>query len=72
MTGSKGRKLLLLKDNKLSLEQVFLRLTEADSSEAEKLLNKGDETAEDVAEVEVQTEEETAEVSPKTESEEEN
>lgn len=69
---SRGRKLLLLKDNKLSLEQVFLRLTEADSSEAEKLLNKGDETAEDEAEVEVQIEEETAEVSPKTESEEEN
>ena len=71
---SRGRKLLLLKDNKLSLEQVFLRLTEADSSEAEKLLKKGDETAETEAETEteVKVEEETPEVSVKTEIEEEN
>ena len=67
---SRGRKLLLLKDNKLSLEQVFLRLTGADSSEAEKLLNKDDETAE--VEVEVSAETEDGEVSVKTESEEEN
>lgn len=71
---SRGRKLLLLKDNKLSLEQVFLRLTEADSSEAEKLLNKGDETAEVEVktEVSVEVEEETPEVSVKIEVEEEN
>ena len=71
---SRGRKLLLLKDNKLSLEQVFLRLTEADSSEAEKLLNKGDETAEVKVETEVsvEAEEETPEVSVKIEVEEEN
>ena len=67
---SRGRKLLLLKDNKLSLEQVFLRLTGADSNEAEKLLNKDDETAE--VEVEVSAETEDGEVSVKTESEEEN
>lgn len=67
---SRGRKLLLLKDNKLSLEQVFLRLTGADSNEAEKLLNKGDETAE--VEVEVSAETEDGEVSVKIEVEEEN
>ena len=71
---SRGRKLLLLKDNKLSLEQVFLRLTGADSNEAEKLLNKGDETAEPQVEVatEVSVTEETTEVSVKIEVEEEN
>lgn len=71
---SRGRKLLLLKDNKLSLEQVFLRLTEADSSEAEKLLNNDNEAVEveTETEIEVQVEEETPEVSIKTESEEEN
>ena len=71
---SRGRKLLLLKDNKLSLEQVFLRLTGADSSEAEKLLNKGDETADPQVEVEteVSVTEETTEVSVKIEVEEEN
>ena len=67
---SRGRKLLLLKDNKLSLEQVFLRLTGADSNEAEKLLNKGDETAE--VEVEVSAETEDGEVFVKIEVEEEN
>ena len=71
---SRGRKLLLLKDNKLSLEQVFLRLTGADSNEAEKLLNKGDETADPQVEVEteVSVTEETTEVSVKIEVEEEN
>ncbi len=39
---SRGKKLLTLKDNKLSLEQIFLRLTEVDNSEAKHLL-KADE-----------------------------
>lgn len=45
---SRGKKLLVLKDNKLSLEQIFLRLTEADDTEIKKLL--GDEEAEEIAE----------------------
>ena len=36
---SRGKKLLALQDNKLSLEQIFLRLTEAEESEVKKLLN---------------------------------
>lgn len=36
---SRGKKLLTFKDNKLSLEQVFLRLTEVDNTEAKRLLN---------------------------------
>ena len=47
---SRGKKLLVLNDNKLSLEQVFLRLTEADDSEIKKLL--GEETEEDTEELE--------------------
>ncbi len=43
---SRGKKLLLLKDNKLTLEQVFLRLTEADNDEIQKMLNV-EEAAED-------------------------
>lgn len=45
---SRGKKLLVLKDNKLSLEQIFLRLTEADDTEIKKLL--GDKEAEEIAE----------------------
>ncbi len=41
---SRGRKLLALSDNKLSLEQVFLRLTDMDSKEAKELLNPESET----------------------------
>ena len=41
---SRGRKLLALSDNKLSLEQVFLRLTDMDSKEARELLNPESET----------------------------
>ncbi len=40
---SRGKKLMLLKDNKLSLEQVFLRLTEADNDEAKRLLGVEEE-----------------------------
>ncbi|MGI6279851.1 MAG: ATP-binding cassette domain-containing protein [Acutalibacteraceae bacterium] len=39
---SRGKTLLSLKDNRLSLEQVFLRLTEADDDELKSLLS-GDE-----------------------------
>ena len=55
---SRGKTLLALNDNKLSLEQVFLRLTEASEDELKKLLGKdesGEESAEpyqDVAAVE--------------------
>ncbi len=48
---SRGKTLLALKDNTLSLEQVFLRLTEADDSEIKRLLGNG-EVAEDVEEKE--------------------
>ena len=41
---SRGRKLLALNDNKLSLEQIFLRLTDMDSKEAKELLNPEIET----------------------------
>ena len=41
---SRGRKLLALNDNKLSLEQIFLRLTDMDSKEAKELLNPESET----------------------------
>ena len=48
---SRGKKLVLLKDNKLSLEQVFLRLTEADDSEIRSLLGTGkDETVDVISE----------------------
>lgn len=48
---SRGKKLVLLKDNKLSLEQVFLRLTEADDSEIRSLLGTGkDETVDVITE----------------------
>ncbi len=46
---SRGKKLLVLKDNKLSLEQIFLRLTEADDTEIKKLL--GEEQTEEIAEI---------------------
>ncbi|MBQ6847658.1 MAG: ATP-binding cassette domain-containing protein [Clostridia bacterium] len=35
---SRGKKLLTLKDNKLSLEQIFLRLTEVENDKAKQLL----------------------------------
>ena len=35
---SMGKKMLSFKDNTMSLEQVFLRLTEADDDELERLL----------------------------------
>lgn len=44
---SRGKKLLMLKDNKLSLEQVFLRLTEADDEELKNLLSYDNESNED-------------------------
>lgn len=47
---SRGKKLLKLNDNKLSLEQVFLRLTEADDTELKRLLGieqKFEETLEE-------------------------
>ncbi len=44
---SRGRKLLALNDNKLSLEQIFLRLTDMDSKEAKELLNPESETVAD-------------------------
>ena len=50
---SRGKKLLVLKDNKLSLEQVFLRLTEADGEEARRILGGNPEnTAENTEEEE--------------------
>ena len=52
---SRGKKLLVLKDNKLSLEQIFLRLTEADDTEIKKLL--GDEATEEIAEIKDEGEE---------------
>lgn len=39
---SRGKQLLSLKDNKLSLEQIFLRLTEADDEEVKRLLGTSD------------------------------
>ncbi|MBO5321556.1 MAG: ATP-binding cassette domain-containing protein [Clostridia bacterium] len=50
---SRGKKLLALNDNRLSLEQVFLRLTDMDTKEAKELL--GSET---VAETNTEEEEE--------------
>ncbi len=47
---SRGKKLLVLNDNKLSLEQVFLRLTEADDSEIKKLLGEETEETEEIIE----------------------
>ena len=41
---SRGKKLLMLNDNTLSLEQVFLRLTEADDGEVRRLLGTDDHT----------------------------
>ena len=49
---SRGRKLLALNDNKLSLEQIFLRLTDMDSKEAKELLNPEIETEVSVVEKE--------------------
>ncbi len=47
---SRGKKLLVLNDNKLSLEQVFLRLTEADDTEIKKLLGEETEETQEVIE----------------------
>ncbi len=40
---AKGKKLLLLKDNKLTLEQIFLRLTEAEDEDVKKILGTEEE-----------------------------
>ena len=54
----RGRTLLSLADNSLSLEQVFLRLTEADNSEARRMLGSDqDGLDEDVSEVTEEVEE---------------
>lgn len=50
---SRGKKLLALNDNRLSLEQVFLRLTDMDTKEAKELLG-----AEEITETETEEEEE--------------
>ncbi len=47
---ARGKKLLTLKDNKLSLEQVFLRLTEANGEEARRLLNNSSEETNEITE----------------------
>ncbi len=49
---SRGKKLLALNDNKLTLEQIFLRLTEMETQEAKELLNP---ETEEIAESEEQT-----------------
>ena len=49
---SRGKKLLALNDNKLTLEQIFLRLTEMETQEAKDLLNP---ETEEIAESEEQT-----------------
>lgn len=49
---SRGKKLLALNDNKLTLEQIFLRLTEMETKEAKELLNP---ETEEIAESEEQT-----------------
>ena len=58
---SMGKKMLSFKDNTMSLEQVFLRLTEADDEELEKLL--GTAKDEEPKAEETQAEEEQAEKS---------
>ena len=63
---SRGRKLLALNDNKLSLEQIFLRLTDMDSKEAKELLKPESKT---VAENETDTESETVVVTVEKEEE---
>ncbi len=63
---SRGKKLLMLKDNKLTLEQIFLRLTEADDSELKKLLG-----TEEVVNVKIEIED-NGDVTVKSEESEEN
>lgn len=50
---SMGKTVLSLKDESMSLEQIFLRLTEADESELKKLLGSGDAETEKNEEEEV-------------------
>ena len=67
---SMGKKMLSLKDNTMSLEQVFLRLTEADDEELEKLLGtaKYEETqVEEIQAEETQVEEIQSEESAEVE-----
>ena len=57
---SRGKKLLALNDNKLTLEQIFLRLTEMETKEAKELLNPEteeiDESEEQTLEIEKEEE----------------
>ncbi len=66
---SRGKKLIMLNDNKLSLEQVFLRLTEADDYEIKKLLGTEEEIEEfEVVEV-IEKVEKTEEITEEGEEE---
>ena len=65
---SRGKKLILLKDNKLSLEQIFLRLTEADDNEVKRLLGTAEETQEVILSVDTDN---NGEISVKVEESEE-
>ena len=60
---SMGKKMLSFKDNTMSLEQVFLRLTEADDEELQKLLGtvKEEIQAEEVEETQAENEEKAGE-----------
>ncbi len=68
---SRGKKLLMLKDNKLSLEQIFLRLTDASDEELQKILSDSSENEEFTTTVEV-TFNNTDEISVETQESEEN
>ena len=46
----RGKTLLSLQSNELSLEQIFLRLTETDNDEARRQLGATEETAEEASE----------------------
>lgn len=68
---SRGKTLLMLNDNKLSLEQVFLRLTEADDTELKKILGVEDtEETEDASDIKLEISEDN-EITVKTEESEE-
>ena len=58
---SRGKKLLKLNDNKLSLEQVFLRLTEADDTELKRILGITEEVESEETEFEEQETDKTVE-----------
>ncbi len=70
---SRGKTLLSLASNRASLEQVFLRLTEADNDEVRKMLGAdtaevNETEAEDVADIEFELPEETEKATEKEEN----